>query len=250
MLVIFSSVVLAGISPLLTTGFPKSLQLAIGEICLAIPALAYVKYKKLKFRKTFRLRFVDKKVLLACGLMGIAMPILNDELDRFIAQFTKLSAENEALFTEMLRAQSILDWTILIFGIVIIAGIVEEMLFRGLLQRTLERKGDFVQAIILSSLLFAMIHPTPWFAQIMTMGGLMGYVAWRADSIFPSIILHAFNNAFALILINVDEANIAWYDWYGHVHPTAITVAACLTFYGLKWFINLTPIVDTAQQKQ
>jgi len=244
-MLILASLLFAGISPLLTSGAAKSVQLAVGELCLGLPALIYVRYRRGSFIKFFRLKPVNLNVLLACTVLGLAVPILNDELDRIFSGVMALPADQENLLTSFLKAGSWYDWIFLVAGVVLIAGFAEEMLFRGLLQQALERRWDYVRAITLSALVFAMIHPSPWFAQVMLIGGLLGYIAWRTDSVFPGIVLHGLNNAFALLLVN-DKGlgSMSWYEWYGHVHPTVIAVAACLCFYGFSWFLKATPLKD------
>lgn len=242
-MLILASLLLAGISPLLTRNAAKSVQLAVGELCLGLPALFYIRYRGGSLIKAFRLNRVDLGVILSCTVLGLAVPVLNDELERLFSSFVELPAEQETLLTSFLKASSWSDWVFLVAGVVLIAGFAEEILFRGLLQQALERRWDFVRAITLSALVFAMIHPSPWFAQVMLIGGLLGYIAWRADSVFPGIVLHGLNNAFALLLVN-DKGlgSWSWYEWYGHVHPTVIAVAACLCFYGFTWFLKATPL--------
>jgi uncharacterized protein len=87
------------------------------------------------------------------------------------------------------------------FAIAVAAPLVEELLFRGLLQNALARYLPIWGAIILSSLAFALVH-----LQLYAIPGLMslsiafGYLYHRTGSLRTNIILHMANNAFALLL--------------------------------------------------
>jgi uncharacterized protein len=87
------------------------------------------------------------------------------------------------------------------FAIAIAAPLVEELLFRGLLQNALARRMPIWGAIILSSLAFAAVH-----LQLYAIPGLMslsiafGYLYHRTGSLRMNILLHMANNAFALLL--------------------------------------------------
>ncbi len=87
------------------------------------------------------------------------------------------------------------------FAIAVAAPLVEELLFRGLLQNALARKLPIWGAIILSSLVFAAVH-----LQLYAIPGLMslsiafGYLYYRTGSLRMNILLHMANNAAALVL--------------------------------------------------
>ena len=85
----------------------------------------------------------------------------------------------------------------------------------------IERKGDITRAVILSSLSWALIHANPyWAVQIFIMGIIIGFLAWRTNSIFPGIIVHVVNNLMSLIFINSEmDSVIDWYLTGNHVNP-------------------------------
>jgi membrane protease YdiL (CAAX protease family) len=79
-----------------------------------------------------------------------------------------------------------------VIGVVVLAApLIEELMFRGFFQRILEyRQGDITKSVLLSAMVFALIHFNPWWiVQIYLMGLFMGYMAWRTDSIWPSFLL-------------------------------------------------------------
>lgn len=71
--------------------------------------------------------------------------------------------------------------------------IVEELVFRGFLLRRLEKRGK-VLAIVVTSLLFGLMHQNlPQVLNATLIGLVMGYIAMEY-SIIWSIVLHIFNN--------------------------------------------------------
>jgi uncharacterized protein len=82
--------------------------------------------------------------------------------------------------------------------VVVVAPIVEELLFRGVGYALLVRFGR-VAAILLVGLLFALTHGlVAGFPVIAVFGTGLAYLRARTDSIYPCILLHASFNAFGL----------------------------------------------------
>jgi len=96
----------------------------------------------------------------------------------------------------------------MLFYVVIGAPLTEELLFRGLLLRTLQRTGRTF-AIVASALLFAMLHGN-FIQSVPTffIGLVLGYVAVRCGSILPGILIHMINNGFVMALSYIEDA--AW----------------------------------------
>lgn len=97
----------------------------------------------------------------------------------------------EQIFDEMSMLQQFLF-------IAFTPGICEELLFRGLAFRPIEKKLGPKKAILITALLFGIMHldivrllPT------VLLGLVMGTVAYASGSIFPVMLLHICNNFFA-----------------------------------------------------
>jgi uncharacterized protein len=87
------------------------------------------------------------------------------------------------------------------FAIAVAAPLVEELLFRGLLQNALGKYLPIWGAIILSSFLFSLVHLQPYaIPGLMSLGIAFGYLYHRTGSLRTNILLHMANNAFALTL--------------------------------------------------
>lgn len=80
------------------------------------------------------------------------------------------------------------------------AGLCEEFLFRGVIQRGFERFGN-VRAILLAAFLFSLTHLD--FQKIFgtfLLGSLIGFLVYRTDSLFSGMFAHFTNNSVAVIL--------------------------------------------------
>lgn len=91
--------------------------------------------------------------------------------------------------------------------VIIVGPIIEELIFRGFILRSLQRFGN-IFAILISSVLFGLWHGNLQQAiPIMFSGFVLGYIAIRSNSVIPGIITHAFNN---LLIFFVDIASQAY----------------------------------------
>jgi len=91
--------------------------------------------------------------------------------------------------------------------IVVVAPLTEEFLFRGLILRGFLSHYSVWKAIILSALLFGVIHLNPWqFPGAVFAGILFGWWFVKTGSLLPGIIGHALNNAvpFIALWLNLD----------------------------------------------
>lgn len=118
-------------------------------------------------------------------------------------QFLFPDIEMQAGMKEMLDAiPKTLPNQILIFVTVAIAApVVEEVVFRGMLQRSMTQYMPPWAAIILSAFIFAIIHMQPEaIGALMALGIAFGVIYHVTKSLKATILLHLVNNAAALIL--------------------------------------------------
>jgi membrane protease YdiL (CAAX protease family) len=85
--------------------------------------------------------------------------------------------------------------------LVVVAPLTEELLFRGLILRGLLQRYGTVPAVMLSALLFALVHANPYqFASAITMGVFLAWLLVRTRSLWPCIIAHALFNCHGIVL--------------------------------------------------
>lgn len=99
----------------------------------------------------------------------------------------------------------------------ILAPIIEEILFRGILLRGLLQKGiSPILAIVLTSFLFGLAHLNPWqFLGAGFLGSIFGFVYYRTQSLWLPIFLHALNNLISftfMLKLGTMEGNVTDVD--------------------------------------
>lgn len=81
-----------------------------------------------------------------------------------------------------------------------IAPILEEFVFRGLLQRPLERRWGHSRGIVGAATVFALAHMLPWvFPLHLFLGLAFGFAVYATRSIWAGVLLHTANNGLAVI---------------------------------------------------
>lgn len=207
----------------------------ISTLLLCVPVIIYLRFTGLSIRKRLRFNSISIKTLLSIILISVGFIVIVDELDRIVY---KMFGQPDFLqeLVEQLQITSIRNGIFIVFTTVIAAPLVEEMLFRGYLQKVLEESWkDITKAILVTSLFFALVHLNPyWIVQIYLLGLVLGYLAWHTNSIIPGIILHGLNNAFAVALNNAEDVFNRYYNWYEHVNPLWIFIAIVLIILGFK----------------
>jgi membrane protease YdiL (CAAX protease family) len=96
------------------------------------------------------------------------------------------------------------------FVTAIAAPVTEELFFRGFLFKGFRQKYGWVNALLLSSFIFALFH-----GQIATLiptfllGALFAYLYQRTESVFPGMFLHfAVNSMGVCILLTANQIGV------------------------------------------
>ena len=86
-------------------------------------------------------------------------------------------------------------------SICILTPISEELLFRGYILDAVNRLHGKWPAIIISSIIFGMVHFDPFTMGMATIGGVIyGWIRMRTGSLIPGIVAHAMWNTMALMV--------------------------------------------------
>ncbi len=93
-------------------------------------------------------------------------------------------------------------WIGALLKVAVVAPVVEELIFRGLILNGFRRNYNAFTAVFMSALLFALFHLNPWqFPATFILGLLLGWLVIRTNSIILAIIGHSINNL--LVLLNI-----------------------------------------------
>lgn len=178
----FAIIIGAGVVSLLKVLLPNLgstnislISMLVSTLFIGLPVIVYLRFNGLSIRKRLRINYISKNTLFAIILISIGFIVIIDELDRIV--YT-LFGQPEFLqeLVEQLKITSIINGVFIIFTLIIAAPLIEEMLFRGYLQKVLEESWkDITKAILVASLFFALVHLNPyWIVQIYLLGLVLG----------------------------------------------------------------------------
>lgn len=234
---LFTFIAFASVSLLGERALGK-VQILLGEVFILVPAYLYARWRHYRLSLIFRLRPISLRVAWVSVIIGLAMTVIADELDRLMNLLLPFPEEFARLLRQLLTANTLMEWVIVLLGAVMLAGLFEEMLFRGFLQNALEQHYEDVRrAILWTALGFAIIHFNPWWiVQIILLGVFLGIMAWKSNSVLPGAIVHAINNAISVVVINAEGYHSDMLLWRGHIHPLLLLAAIAALALGLRLF--------------
>ena len=212
-------------------------SLLIGELSLIIVPIYFLRKRNLSITEMFRLKKIPKNVVIVSVLLGFSLTILSDEADRLFQLILPMPDDWANEIAKMMRVNSALELLIIVLSAVVFAAVVEEAIFRGFLQISMEEHINVTQAVIYASIAWAFVHANPYLmVQIFLFGFILGYLAWRTGSIYPAVICHGINNAIAVFFYNVDmKESFSLYEWGGHVSPLVLLPAGFIVYKGVQY---------------
>ena len=166
---------------------------------ILLPALIFLLLFRYDLRKVLRLNKIGAvNFLVIFCIMIFAIPLsgLFNLLNLLIVNsiFGKIIVQQPPVAENL---------TGLLINVIVIggaAGICEEFLFRGVLQRGFERFGN-IRAILLAAFLFSLTHLD--FQKVFgtfLLGALIGFLVYRTDSLFSGMFAHFTNNSIVVVI--------------------------------------------------
>ncbi len=163
-------------------------------------SLLMIRIHRLDWRKALAIRPVRPQIWLAVLLLIPTTLLTGIFVVGLSSVFLPFPEEMLEKFASQLIPDDFPIWKIMLM-LALTPGIVEEMAFRGLLLHGLHRRLRPLVLILVVGLIFGLFHqalfriiPTAYLGVVLTT------VAVLSGSIFPCMLLHAGNNAFAFIL--------------------------------------------------
>lgn len=175
-----------------------TLSLISGLLTLAVVLVFYLIRRK-KLSEALWLRPVPGPALLtgvtlAPGLYVVITVALAALPEAWLDSYSEASAD-------------VAEGTLIgIIAVAVVAPVVEEIIFRGLVMNRLARVMPGWLAVVLSAAVFGACHGHPiWFAYAFVLGAIFGFIDLRANSILPSILGHVAFNAIGQVLSCIPE---------------------------------------------
>lgn len=230
------------------SGF-KVIQILSSIGTFILPPLALALTERIKITRFYS--FKQPKVLLlllVIVIMIASMPfmewtviwnqkmVLPDFL-RGIEAWMKEKEELAAKMTlQLITVRSNFDFVVNLIMIAVLPAIGEELMFRGGVQRSLERSfGNPHLAIWLTAIIFSAIHVQFYgFVPRLLLGAGFGYLYYFSGSIWYAMFAHFLNNAYAVCAafymqkhhMPLDKADEPiGFPWYGYLISAIFTIA-------------------------
>lgn len=148
------------------------------------------------FREPYPLSAVSMRVLALTAVLILGTVILLSDIDNLTRSvFPPPRTLVEAFESIMNTADHPLSS---FFLLVVVAPVTEEVLFRGLILRGFLANYSKRRAILLSALLFAVMHTNPWqFISAFVAGVLLAWLLIETGSLLPCLFAHAVANGTA-----------------------------------------------------
>lgn len=131
---------------------------------------------------------------------------------------------------------------------VIMAPILEEIVFRGIIQKGMINNGvkPWV-AILIASLVFGLVHGNPWqFVGAVLLGIVLGLVYHKTQSLLLPMLLHGFNNLCSTIIIFYTKKE-SFADAFGISEYTVLATGIVLFSIFLFLFLKFYKTADSKQ---
>ena len=120
------------------------------------------------------------------------------------------------------------------FVVGLFAPLTEELVFRGaILKALLQWKPNPWVGIVISALLFALVHMNP--AQMphaVLVGLLLGWMYYRTDSVIPGVVYHWVNNTVAYVMYNLyPDPDMTLVELFGSQRSVLMALAFSLCIF-------------------
>lgn len=181
-------------------------------------------------------------------VMGLVLAALVFSLSSFVVSTSALALIAPAFVENLLQEvaaqanpktiSSVMYQVVTAIATVIVAPISEEFIFRGFILQRWAVKWNLPLALILSSLLFGLMHLNP--IGLTMFGLVMGLLYIKTRSLLIPMVAHAFNNLLAnLMTLLPQETNPATLEAIRSSLPIALILLMCSAPI-LVWFIRKT----------
>lgn len=144
---------------------------------------------------------ITKKDYIYCAGLIVSFIMIKYGILNEILEILESSVPSESLkeLNELINNSS---WILLFVEIVIIAPVFEEIIFRGIILNGMLKKYSPKKAIIVSSLIFGLIHGNlPQGLNAFVLGLVIATVYYYTRSLYISMFMHAANNFLVFFII-------------------------------------------------
>ena len=237
LLFILTIIVYGPIKHIFLDNINKDMQFPILYLFTFGPILYYL-YKKRKRENSstkFNFKISNYKIIPILVVTVVAIFLLNI----FIINLIPISDSMKEYMRELFEQTGIFT----LFGAIILAPIFEELIFRGIVLDGFLKKYSPLKSIIISSILFGLLHLNPWQFVSAFLGGLfIGWIYYKTRSVSLAIFIHFINNATGALGSIFDEENyidVTPIEMFGGIaNSILLIIAAVLTIIMSIYYLD------------
>ena len=205
---------------------------AINTVAIGLVILWGVVLNKAPIRKIVPLVPVRVVLFMPIILMTLGAGILLSEADNAFRWLLPMPKWLMQVFQDLVQGFTSFWGSLLTLAVV--APVTEELLCRGLIFRGLLSRYRTLNAVLLSALLFAILHLNPWqFISAAVLGVMFAWWFLETRSLLPCLVGHALTNALVVCLPHL-PVQIPGFN----TPPPAVEFQ--------PWWLDLTGVVMTA----
>jgi membrane protease YdiL (CAAX protease family) len=166
-------------------------------LLILVPAIISLRIGKYPLKQTLQLRWPSPWLAILSLLVGVALrpvAIWVANMTYELLPFSSPGAK-DGDYTSLQTA-------LLLVGLIILAPICEEVLFRGYIQSAFSQRGARF-GILITGLLFVVFHQSLIsIPALLPLAFITGYITWRSNSLIPAILLHmGYNGLLSVVLV-------------------------------------------------
>lgn len=176
----------------------KKIVLGVGSVLFIL--IYGFRKAKTGLLNVFPLKFFNPLIILPLITFFLGAHVLLDEVNRIVSEYIPPPSWFWELFNQIFESDY--GWLGAFLKVAVIAPIVEELIFRGIILQGFRKNYNGFVSVIMSALLFALFHLNPWqFPATFVLGLLLGFIMIRTNNILLAILGHSINNFLVLITI-------------------------------------------------
>lgn len=159
-----------------------------------------IRRSKVHIKEIFPLKFFNPLILIPLATFFLGAHNLLEEVNIRLEKLLPAPPWFWELFSKIFESD--FGWWGAFFRVAVIAPIVEELIFRGIILNGLRKNYPAISAIFFSALLFSLFHLNPWqMPATFILGLLLGWIMIRTRNILLAIIGHSMNNLLVLLTV-------------------------------------------------
>ncbi len=178
------------------SSMPMLLNNLISELLCLVPALAMALF----YGERISVIVPLKKIRVSSAFMVVLYVILLYPLVIFVNSLSMMFVDNTV--AELADEITALPFWQMFLSIGILGPFIEEFVFRGVMLQSFQRTGRIIGSIMISSLMFGMMHLNiNQFAYGAVMGAMFALLVEATGSVLSSFIAHALFNSVEVVML-------------------------------------------------